>query len=387
MDLRELTEEYLGFIPESYVEREIKIAPSPDITAIVGPRRAGKSFFLMLEARRLLNAGKQVVYLLMDDPDLKGMPVRKLAELVRRAYPSGEVYLFLDEVQEWENWDWNLRWLHEVKDFRIFVSGSSYVLQESEIPSRLRGRYRSFLLLPFSFREVSRGRSFREIGKLWEDWLKWGGYPEVWLFRSREKLVSIFRTMMIRDVVERHGVEDLEVFERVARFLLDNYANAITLRSLSRLLRYEGIEVSVKTLGNYIKYMEEGFMLFVVERLTYSSRLRLVSPRKVYLPDHGLARLSTKLDRGRLLENIVFLDLLRRGERPKYYVTKRGEEVDFVTERHIIEVSLEPDVEHLKKLERAARELGRTPVYITLEESPHSISIIDFLRRPLSEPF
>lgn len=383
VDLRGLTEDYIGFLPDTYIEREIELPATRDIVAVVGPRRAGKSFFLMITAKKLLDEGKQVIYLLMDDPELKDTKVRDFAAEVRSVYPSGEVYLFLDEVQEWRNWDWNLRWLHEVKDFRIFVSGSSYVLQETEVPSRLRGRFVSRLLLPFSFREVYRsGGSFREEGmarKVFREWMEWGGYPEVWLFRSREKLVSIFKTMMIRDVVEKHPVRDLDLFERVAYFILENYGNLLSYRSVSRLLRYEGIEISVKTVANFVRYMKEAFMVFVVERYSLSAREKLVSPKKIYLPDHGLIQLASKEDVGRKLENIVFLDLLRRGEEPKYYVTRDGKEIDFITRNYVIEVCVEPDEEHRRKLERARRETGKKPLLVSLEGGGDSISLREFL--------
>ncbi len=383
VDLLELTEDYIGNLPQRYIKRELQLPRTNDIVAVVGPRRAGKSFFLMITAKKLLDRGKQVIYLLMDDPELRSMSVRDFATEVRSVYPKGKVYLFLDEVQEWNDWDWNLRWLHEVKDFQIYVSGSSYVLRESEVPSRLRGRYISRLLLPFSLREVqSGGRSFREKGiskRVFREWLAWGGYPEVWFFRSREKLVSIFRTMMIRDAMERHNVREKEIFERIATFLLDNYANTVSFRSIVRLLKREGVEISVKTVANFVKYMRDAFMFFVVERYTLSARQRMISPRKIYLPDHGLVQLSSKEDLGRKIENIVFLDLLRRGEEPKYYVTGDGREIDFVTRHHVIEVSLEPDEEHRKKLARASRETGKKPLLITLEGGDGSISLEEFL--------
>ncbi|OYT29029.1 MAG: hypothetical protein B6U94_07940 [Thermofilum sp. ex4484_79] len=126
VSLLEITYEYLEslrYVRE--IRRRIELGEYTDILALIGARRVGKTFMLLKKARELLDSGKQVIYASLDEPFLRKMDVRKFAELVRKDYPHGRVYLFLDEIQEWENWDFNLRWLHDVKDFRIYVSGSS----------------------------------------------------------------------------------------------------------------------------------------------------------------------------------------------------------------------------------------------------------------------
>ncbi len=206
--LLEITYEYIDSL--QYVEeikRQVTLPKTKDIIAIVGPRRVGKTFLMLKKAKELLEKNEPVIYASFDEPELRNMDVRKFAELVRAEYPENEVFLFLDEIQEWKNWDFNLRWLHDVKDFYIYISGSSSTLQSSEIPSRLRGRYISKLLLPVSFREIVdfEVRSFRERGKilnLLEDYLKWGGFPEVWMEKSREKIISILETAFYRDIVK-----------------------------------------------------------------------------------------------------------------------------------------------------------------------------------------
>jgi predicted AAA+ superfamily ATPase len=215
--LKEITEEYLGalqYVKE--VPRDVKLPTSRDIVALVGPRRAGKTFLMLKSVKNLLDSGKQALYISFDELQIRRIDARKLAEMAREEYPRGEIHLFLDEVQEWDNWDSKLRWLHDVKDFFLYVTGSSSALQSSEIPSRLRGRYTSVLLLPFSFREVSSEEkiditTFRERGAikaLLNDYMTWGGFPEVWIYRSREKLVSLLETMFYRDVMERHRIRE-----------------------------------------------------------------------------------------------------------------------------------------------------------------------------------
>lgn len=372
--LRELTEEYLGslrYVREVAREVELPLG-SRDVVAVVGPRRAGKTFLLLKAADGLLRSGGQALYVCFDEPKLRRLDARRLAEMVREEYPAGEVHLFLDEVQEWVEWDVKLRWLHDVGDFRLYITGSSSALQSSEIPSRLRGRYISRLLLPFSFREVaaaSLGRveagSFRERGALKSllgDYLTWGGFPEVWLYKSREKLVSLLETMFYRDIAERHRVRDVSVFLELASLALSNYACPVTWHSLRRALRGAGVELDVKTVMSYIEYMRQAHLVFVVKRFTYSEREAAASPKKLYLVDPAIAALFERpMDLGRRAENAVFLELVRRGYEPRYYVTRSGKEVDFVARRAdetlVVEVSLEGGDEHARKAAEVAREL------------------------------
>lgn len=179
--LKEITLEYIGAL--DYVEeivREVEMPHGSDIKAIIGPRRVGKTFLMLKKAKNMLENGENVLYLPLDEPELARMEARELAEEVRKEYPSGKVTLFLDEVQEWGDWDRKLRWLHDVKDFDVYVSGSSSALLSSEIPTRLRGRHLSRFVLPLSFREITgttKADTFRERGRLkalLQDYLKWG---------------------------------------------------------------------------------------------------------------------------------------------------------------------------------------------------------------------
>lgn len=142
ISLLEITHEYLKslkYVKE--IRRDSKLGESLDILALIGPGRVRKTFTLLKKAKELLDSERQVIYVSFDEPFLRSMNVRKFAELVRKEHPDGVVYLFLDEIQEWKNRDFNLKWLHNVRDFRIYISDSSSTLMLFEIPKRLRGRY------------------------------------------------------------------------------------------------------------------------------------------------------------------------------------------------------------------------------------------------------
>ena len=384
--LREITEEYVGglhFVKE--VPREFRLNLStPDITVVAGPRRVGKTFLMFKEVMSLLSSGENAVYLSLDDPLFRGLEARKLAEMVRSEYVEGRVYLFLDEVQDWRDWDFKLRWLHDVKDFKLVVSGSSSTLLSSEIPSRLRGRELTQIVYPFSLGELASPleRDFRGRGKFMRtlhEYMVWGGFPEPWVYRSREKLLDVVETVFYRDVVERNRVRDVEQFRVVFDFLLSNYSNPMTWNSMRKLLKAVGVDVDVKTIMNYVEYMRRAFLIFTVKRFDYSERRRAVSPKKVYIVDLGIASLydgktiaDSQGSLGRKLENLVFLELIRRSWEVDYYLLKDGREVDFVARKGgrkaLIEVSLNTEQEHVDKLRRATQETGIREAYIiTLE--------------------
>lgn len=371
--LKELTEEYLGslkYVRE--VAREIELPRRvSDIVAVVGPRRAGKTFIMLKSVKRDLEEGDQALYVPLDEPSLRKIDARKFAEMIREEYREKRVNLYLDEIQDWDDWDSKLRWLHDVKDFQLYVTGSSSALQSSEIPTRLRGRYISKLVLPFSFKEVARTEldtelsTFRERGavkSLLKEYLTWGGFPEVWLYKSREKLVALLETMFYRDIIERHKIKRSEEFLELAYLVLSNYANPVTWHALCRTLKSASIEIDVKTVASYMEYMRQAFLVFIVKRFSYSEREKARSPRKVYIVDPAIANLFERpMDLGRRTENTVFLELVRRGYEPSYYITNTGKEVDFIT-RHegkvkIIEVSLEVEKNHIKKVLEAMQEL------------------------------
>ena len=366
-----ITEEYLGgLVYRKEIKRNFSIPRNvSDIVAITGPRRVGKTFCVLKEVQALQEAGENTIYASFDDPSVSNMDERKFAELVRQEYPHGKVNLFLDEIQEWKNWDHNVRWLHDVKDFQIVITGSSSSLLSSEIPSRLRGRYISRTLLPLSFSEIyapENKQTFREMGILrnnLEEYMKWGGFPEVYLQKSREKLVNIQETMFYRDIIERHGVRDLSLFREFFNYLLSNYSNPFTWNSLRKLLEPKGIKLDTKTVMSYVHNISSSYLTFLNTRFSYSQKIASNSPKKLYLVDPGLVTINSRnQDIGRKIENMVYLQLLRMDGSINYYMNKEEKEIDFIfsngAEKTLIEVCKEPDLDHRKKIKKALREIG-----------------------------
>jgi len=389
ISLIEITEEYLGslrFIEE--IPREVELPQGRDIKAIIGPRRVGKTFLLLKKAESLKDS-QNVLYLPFDEPELKRLTARELAEKTRGEFPEGRVVLFLDEIQEWREWDVKLRWLHDVGDFDIYISGSSSTLMSSEIPSRLRGRHISRLILPLSFREITGnpGKTFRGRGKLQailREYMKWGGFPEVWATKSREKIISILETMFYRDMVERFAFRDVKEFQEAFYHILSLYGGYFTYRSLQRALKSLGVDANLKTIMNYLRAMEESLLVFQLPIFSPSTRERMIKPRKLYLVDTAFASLFFKgHDEGRKLENLVFIELLREKSywnpslEISYYSDGRNE-VDFVVRegprvRELIQVTYELNAANYGRevngLIKTAKKLGVGKLTIvTLED-------------------
>jgi predicted AAA+ superfamily ATPase len=161
--------------------------------------------------------------------------------------------------------------------------------------------------------------------------------------------------------MERHRIRDTAVFLEVARLVISSYSCPVTWHSVRRSLKSSGVNIDVKTVMSYVEYMRQAYLVFLVKKFTYSDREALAAPKKIYLVDPGIATLLEKpMDKGRRAENLVFLELVRRGYEPYYYVTRSGKEVDFVTkkEKMIVEVALEDWEKHVGKVAEAARELG-----------------------------
>jgi len=346
-----LLEEWRRFEFPNIIERYIHPQPSSHITAIVGPRRAGKTFLLYLIARDLLRKYPRdnVIYVNFDDERIRKEPFENLLEAIHKVFnPKGKIFLLLDEIQNVSNWSGWLGTLHNMQKYSIFVAGSSSKLLSMEVATSLRGRYISYTLLPFSFREFLKMKNIEErrtyiyedvglIKRLLDEYIEYGSFPEVIKEQSRIQkkrvLKTIFETIFFKDVVERFRIRNFDIARDILEFLLVNYSNKITINKLYNFLSSIGRKVSKKTLWKYIYYFQQAFAVMLLEPLT-SKKKRLLLPRKIYSIDTGISRLlDIEPSRGRLIENIVFLELVRRKERELfdiYYFYGRDYEVDFV---------------------------------------------------------
>jgi len=326
------------------------------VLAIVGPRRAGKTF-LMYQLISVLERGgrasrREILFVDLEDYRLTGFStgdVNSLLATFQRLAGGPPRFLFFDEVQHLPGWSRVLRTLHNQGRYSIVVSGSNSKLLHPEIATELRGRYEDLLLLPFSFGEYLRLRSIEATpatfftaarGRLvaaFEEYLRSGGFPEVVLARNpaerRKLLQNYFRTIFYRDVVERHNIRTRTILEALMGELLESTGCLFSVSRFEKSLKANGLPGSKRTISNYLQYLQEAFFLIAHEKFSHSPRKRLMNPKKVYLVDTGFATLGRSFseNRGRILENLVAIELHRREEEVTYF--KGRHECDFILSR------------------------------------------------------
>lgn len=310
------------------------------IKLITGPRRAGKSVY----ALQILS-GKNYAYLNFDDTQLLGaFDEDAVMQALAEVYPSYE-FLLLDEVQNLESWD---AWVSKLfrRGVNMVITGSNANLLSSEMSTLLTGRYVEIQLLPFSMEETLKYREApvhaelpEEKAKLaleMDDYLKKGGYPEIVKNREIEQayLSTLFDSIILKDVAQRHKIRKITELYDLADYLISNYSNPLSYNEIAEDLSLG----SVTTVKKFCGYLAEPYLFFYLPR--YNNKLKEMkkAPRKVYVIDNGFIytrSFELSSNNGRQLENMVFIELLRRGYDLKkslfYYRTSNDKEVDFVT--------------------------------------------------------
>jgi len=362
------------------------------ILAIVGPRRAGKTYFMYQLIQSLLQGNQyskeHILFLDFEDyrlVDFTGDAMDELFAAFHQLAGRYPLFLFFDEIQNLPNWNRVLRTLHNRGQFRIIVSGSNSELLSSEIATELRGRYEDIILLPFSFREYLRYRDISytpaslrtaargNIFAAFDDYIKHGGFPEVAMASNeseqRRLLQSYFKTIFYRDILERYNIKARYVLDALMSDILENYASLFSITRFEKQLKSNDLPGSKRTIANYFHYLTEAFFVIANEKFSFSPRQRTMNPKKAYLTDTGFAALGRPFteNRGRIIENIVAIELFRRGMEIYYF--KNRNECDFIIKHgrrptHAIQVCWEltnrNEKRELAGLADACRSLGLT---------------------------
>ncbi|MGP1621865.1 MAG: ATP-binding protein [Candidatus Cryptobacteroides sp.] len=309
------------------------------IKLITGPRRVGKSTQALLMLRN-----KNFAYLNFDNSTLLNDWDANLAlRLLDEVYP-GYQYIMLDEVQNLEDWD---LWVSEL--FRmgknLVITGSNAKMLSSEMATVLTGKYIQVEMLPFSLQEFFAWNELdldkihneqkTKLTVLADDYMRNGGYPEVVLSRSltRSYLDTLFDAIILKDIAKRHNVRNITDLNDIAIYLVSNFCNYISANDLTQSLGFS----SVNTVKKFMDYLHEPYLFYYLSR--YNNKLKIMkkAAKKVYVVDNGFVAakaFSLSDNLGRLLENQVFVELLRRGYNPDntmfYYHSRNDKEVDFV---------------------------------------------------------
>ncbi|CCX49121.1 conserved hypothetical ATPase [Bacteroides sp. CAG:927] len=367
-----------------------ELLQNPLIKLITGPRRVGKSVFALLMLQ-----GKNFAYLNFDDNQLLEKWDEDLAmSALDDVYPDYD-FMLLDEIQNLPDWDlWVSKLYRRGKN--LIITGSNANMLSSEMATVLTGRYLQIEMLPFSLEETMRWKNISPDREeqatqaivLADDYMRNGGYPETIPARSITKsyLSTLFDSILLKDVAQRHNVRNTTDLYNLATYLLSNFCNPISANELAGELGMS----SVATTKKFCDYLNEPYLFFYLPRFNNKLKLMNKAPKKAYVVDNGFVQstafnLSENL--GRLLENQVFVELLRRGYIPGqtlfYYRTRNDKEIDFVTRKgtkveQLIQVCYDMTSEKTRKREldalvEAAEELHCDNLHIITNSQEEQI--------------
>lgn len=382
-----------ALLSRSYQPREISyssldLLESPLIKLVTGPRRVGKSVYSLLLLRDC-----QFAYLNFDDAGLLDRWDEDLVmAILDEVYPDYQ-YMLLDEIQNLPQWDLFVSKLYR-RGKNLVITGSNAKMLSSEMATVLTGRYIQIEMLPFSLDEATQWKNgdsvLSETEKLvWnDDYMRLGGFPETVRNRNltRSYLSTLFDSILLKDIAQRHNVRNTSVLYNIALYLLSNFCNPVSANSLASDF---GLP-SVATVKKYCTYLTEPYLFYFLPRFNNKMKLMVKAPSKVYIVDNGFVfssgfNLSENL--GRLLENQVFVELLRcgyeAGKTMFYYRTRNDKEVDFVLKKgnrveRLVQVcydmsSAKTQLRELNALIEASIELGCTDLCVVVANGSKKI--------------
>lgn len=334
---------------ESYINEIKKFMNKPIIKVITGMRRSGKSIILKLISEELINEGvssNNIIYInfeslmfseLTDFKKLYNYIVEKSQTL------QGKIYILLDEIQEVEHWEKAINSFMVDLNCDIYITGSNANLLSSELATYIAGRYVEIKIYPLSFKEYIEFAKIQNPSKIlsneeyFEQYLQFGGLPGIHNFDYEKEniyqyLSDIYNSVLLKDVIARNGIRDIELLERVVLYILDNIGNTFSAKNISDFLKSQGRKLSRETVYNYLKALENAYIISKVQRYDIKGKALLETQEKFYLMDLGLrhSKLGYRAnDIAGYLENIIYLELMRR----KYTVNigkLSTKEVDFI---------------------------------------------------------
>jgi predicted AAA+ superfamily ATPase len=379
-----------------YLNRLKGLKGTPDIKIITGIRRSGKSELMKAFAKYVKESNPKVNLIQIDYGDLRYdnlKDYKSLFEYVENNYkPNIQNVLMIDEVQLCDRFELAVNSFHNSKKYDIYLTGSNAFLLSSDLSTLFTGRFIEIPIFPFSFEEYCNYFERRDnYSNHLEDYLKKGGLAGSYLYNNKEDAVAyikdIYISLIKRDLIDRYNIEELALLDTLTEFLMDNISNLTTANNVANILNKDKAKTNHVTIGNYIKYLCNAFMFYKVKRYDIRGKKYLETNDKYYLSDLSF-RYSIlgvrNMDYGRAYENIVAIELLRRGY--DIYVGKLYQkEIDFVamkaSEKIYIQVS--DDISREQTLERELFPLlSIKDAYskIILANTKHPMTIIEGIK-------
>ena len=339
-------------IREKYLEKIRPFYELDLIKVLIGIRRCGKSVLLNQIVEELKNNGVKEKQILFVNFELKEFSFIKndddlYAYVKKYVKEEKKYYLFFDEIQKVEKWEvainsFKAEWKDKIS---IFITGSNSDLLSSELATHISGRYVSFKIYPFTFKEMCElknilGKGKYELKEMFDDYLIWGGMPQRFSMESSEQvniyLSDVFDSIIVKDIIERFNIKDLDLFNRIIEYIVTTPSQTFSADSLMKYFQVNDDRgVTKNTLYNYLEYMTKAMLISKCDRYDIRGKRILNGKYKYYLTDLGLGQIvntSKKLQMGAYLENVVYNELLSRGYDVKVGTFENGE-VDFIATR------------------------------------------------------
>jgi len=331
-----------NLLPEKTTKRDLlanisKWLDDKRIIILTGVRRSGKSTLL----RQIMENKENYCYVNFEDERLiefRAQDFEQLNEVLIEAYDSPKIYFF-DEIQNIEKFETFVRRLQD-QGKKVLITGSNASLLSKELGTRLTGRYKAFEVYPFSFPEYLRFKGFEpkkeelyvtekkvKMIKLFSEYLSYGGFPEYLKNKDRDYMKTIYDNILYRDIIARYSIKRQKLLKELVNILATNISSPFTYNSIKKSL---GLANSI-TVKEYISYLNNSYLFFELQKFDFSIRKQLSSPKKIYLIDPVFSTISGfnfSANKGKVLENVVFIELKRRGNECYYYSNKN--ECDFV---------------------------------------------------------
>lgn len=334
-------QQYLHAENEEYVRRlylELMPKAATHIEVISGVRRCGKSTLLKLLMQR---HSKSIAYFNFEDPRVYGFDVKDFIKL-DSVMGNGHKAYYFDEIQNVPNWELFIRQLHD-RGEKVYLTGSNASLLSKELGTRLTGRHLRHELFPFSYPEYLRYTKQKDSDKSVAGYLQSGGFPEYLRDENPEVLQLLLKDIVLRDIAIRYGIKNTVALMDMTLFLLSNIGKPVTFNSLRKAFNIG----SANSVSDYLHWLEDSYLLFLLPKFSWSAKAVAVNARKVYAIDNGLVAsntLSFSKDNGRMLENAVYMHLRQQPFQLSYF--KEDKECDFVVAqkqkvKHVIQVCSE----------------------------------------------
>ncbi len=354
---------------ENYLNKLINVMGTPDIKVITGIRRSGKSKLLEELKKYIIENVKNnnIIHINYNLPQFDSLKTYDaLINYVEKNFKEEmNNYLLIDEVQMCDEFEKAINGFHAEEKFDIYITGSNAFLMSSDLATLFTGRTFKIEVYPFSFKEYQKYYKYEDIQEAFDKYVFEGGMSGSYLYKTREEkyqyINDVFNTLIVRDIKQKYKIRNTDIIQNLTDYLMDNISNLTSSNNITNVLNFNNVSITDKTVNNYIDYLCNAFSFYKIKRFDIKGKKYLSTQNKYYLADHSFrfAMLGTRnMDYGRVYENIVAIELLRRGYEV-YVGTLYQKEIDFVAKKQgkQIYIQVSDDISNEKTFKREVESL------------------------------